>query len=425
MPNQGASGEALGTFLNQFFTSSTERKQHMAALQALVVNPAVAQAVVDRMGVVLPKDVSPDVLLRSVNSRLVSGTDLIEVSVNHADPQVALQLADAWAEAYVTVVSDVYGDVPLQQRQALAEQLQQARGNYDKAEAAWEDALRQDRFDSLSRDLATRQVLLQALSGASGSAWAQLVEEVTRMERLLADVQALQAQIKAGGHAEANASSLLVLKTRALTSLWEFERVASQPLAHPADADLSDTGTSREGVMLPESASSAPIPLLQLQSAVPDMTAQEISTELQRLDESLQSRLASLKQALEAAQRSLASGSGSQPVGAGSSELVSALERQIRDLRVQLAQEESRLRIARSERDRAWQAYQDSAAQETGFARALASQQQGLRIAAPARLYDPSASGRTDRLLSGGIVGLIMGVLVALALGWLRRSQTS
>jgi len=423
---QGITDEAFGAFLNQFFTSAAERKQHMAALQALVVNPAVAQAVLDELGESLPASLrNPEALLRSAGSRLVSGTDLIEVSVSHADPQLALTLANAWAKAYVSEVGDVYGDVRRHQRQALADQVLQAKDNYGRAQSAWEDALRQDRFAPLSRDLAGRQAMLQALSTASDTALVRLVDEVGRTELLLADVGALKSRMIAGGSASANASSLIMLQARALASLWDFQTVASQPLSHPADRGLPAGETAAPGSpAMPAQGISPQLLALQLQSAVPDMTAKEIVAELELLEESLRTRLASQRQALDAANAALEG--GEIPAATiESSRTASALEDQIRDLRVQLAQEESRLQMAKAMRDVAWQTYQDAARQEADFARALANQQEGLRVAAPAQLYDPLASGRKTRLLSGAVVGLIFGSLVSLALGWLRRPQAN
>jgi uncharacterized protein involved in exopolysaccharide biosynthesis len=435
-PDQGATDAAFGTFLNQFFTSATERKQHMAALQALVLSPGVAQAVVDNMGDTLPESLRrPDTLLHSVNSRLVSGTDLIEVSVSHADPQWALTLANAWAEAYVSEVGDVYGDNSQQQHQVITDQVREASAKYDRAESAWEDMLRQDRFAQLSRDMADRVAILQTLSATSDIALARLVEEVACTERLLTDVQALQAQMSAGGSASANASSLILLKARALTSLWDFETATLPSQPHPADLAAATAGapapgstasstTTIPGVSLRPGTVSSPQRLtLQLQSGVPTMTAKDIMVELRLLDDSLQGRLVSLRQTLEKANRALEKGEEFSPAGPISSQTAAALEQQIRDLRAQMTQEESRLLRVRAERDLAWDTYQNLVRQEVDLSLALANHEKGLRVAAPARVYDPSASGRTSRLLSGAVVGLVLGSLVALAFGWARRRQ--
>ena len=410
----------------------------MAALQALVLSPGVAQAVVDNMGETLPESLRrPETLLHSVNSRLVSGTDLIEVSVSHADPQWALTLANAWAEAYVSEVGDVYGDNSQQQHQVLTDQVREASAKYDRAESAWEDMLRQDRSAQLSRDMADRMAILQTLSATSDIALARLVEEVVRTERLLTDVQALQAQMSAGGSASANASSLILLKARALTSLWDFETATLPSQPHPADLAAATAGTPAPGstassaATIPE-VSSRPGPVsspqlltLQLQSGVPTVTAKDIMVELRLLDDSLQARLVSLRQTLETANRALEKGDEFPAVGLTSSQTATALEQQIRDLRAQMAQEESRLLRVRAERDLAWDTYQSLVRQEVDLSLALANHEQGLRVAAPARVYDPSASGRTSRLLSGAVVGLVLGSLVALALGWARRRQAN
>ncbi len=435
-PNQGATDAAFGTFLNQFFTSATERKQHMAALQALVLSPGVAQAVVDEMGDTLPESMRrPEILLHSVSSRLVSGTDLIEVSASHADPQWALNLANAWAEAYVSEVGDVYGDHSRQQYQVVTDQVREASAKYDRAESAWEDMLRQDRFSQLSRDMADRMVILQTLSATSNVALARLVEEVVRTERLLTDVQALQAQMSAGGSASANASSLVLLKTRALASLWDSETATLPSQAHLADLAAATAGTLVPGSTTssattipgvsahPGPVSSSQLLTLQLQSGVPAVTAKEIMAELNLLEDSLQARLVSLRQALETANRALERGEEFSAAGLTSSQTTAALEQQIRDLRAQMAKEESRLLRVRAERDLAWDTYQNLVRQEVDLSLALANQEKGLRIAAPARVYDPSASGRTSRLLSGAVVGLVLGSLVALAFGWARRRQ--
>jgi capsular polysaccharide biosynthesis protein len=447
-PNQGATNEAFGTFLNQFFTSAAERKQHMAALQTLVQNPAVAQAVLDDMADTLPEALRhPEPLLRSVSSRLVSGTDLIEVSVSHADPQLALALANAWAQAYVSQVEEVYGDAREQQHQVVVSQIVEARAKCDRAESAWEDTLRQDRFARLSREMADRQAILQALSAASDTALARLVDEIGRTERLLADVQALQAQMGAGGSASANAPSLLMLQARALTSLWDSKSVTLQPQPHPADvgiptASTSTLGSTASGAAATSGGSSVPAPAispqllaLQLQSGVPTMTAREIIVELKLLDQALQARLLSLRQALDATNRALQKGGEIPAVGLASSgtaqqnstaaDAIPALEQQIRDLRAQMVQEESHLQMVRAERDLAWETYQKLRRQEVDLALGLANRQEGLRIAAPARVSDPSASGRASRLLSGAVIGAVLGSLVALAFGWVRRRQTN
>lgn len=160
-------------------------KARREALQALSTSRAVAALVIERLGDQLPeKERQVDALLDTVSSKLTG--DLLTIQVKHEDPELAAQLANTWAETYATYVNPLFSDV-VQTPDSLAPQVQNAETSYKTAEAALVQFLADNPIQRLQREVSDLQKRID-----------KLYADLRTLEYLIADVEALQAQLDQG-----------------------------------------------------------------------------------------------------------------------------------------------------------------------------------------------------------------------------------
>lgn len=198
------------TFEDRFRTLSEQgqlaRPQESAAsrrgaLLGLVQHGAVAEAVVRRMGEALaPEERTPARLLRAIEARLVDapsgrasgGSDLISIVAKADEPGKAAQLANAWAEEYVTRVNQLYGTIPAEMMASVRSELDRAQVRFDASQQALEGFIATNRIPHLGRLIAEKQEVIQSLQDGRKSAVAGLVEA-----ELAARLQVINAYIDA------------------------------------------------------------------------------------------------------------------------------------------------------------------------------------------------------------------------------------
>jgi uncharacterized protein involved in exopolysaccharide biosynthesis len=236
------------------------------ALQGLVSNAAVAQAVIRRMGERLrPEDRELPRLLAKVKGEVLKqGTtqgDLILIKVRDPDPIYAADLANAWAAEYERYVNELYGGGTVGASEAARAERERAWKEYEAAQRDLEaylaenplDELRQ-RMDQLERivgalhqqrlealataiqeRLSTRLALMKQYLGAYNTTMttplsqeldrqvkllAQLYAARIENERILEEARSLRAQVGRGGDpsARSNSLALVLLKAQAFAS---------------------------------------------------------------------------------------------------------------------------------------------------------------------------------------------------------------
>jgi len=181
-------------------------RQHRALI-ALVKSSTVATQVIEQLGDKLePKERRVENMLDEIQVR--EQGNLIELSVKSTDPQKATAIANAWAESYASYINIVYSGI-FPSPAELQVQADAAKKEYEEKQKAWEDFVGNNRVSELSQQIADKE--------------------------LLCDIKSLREQIKAGSSssasAAANSLALILLQTKAFTSLPGELQVSMDRLA--------------------------------------------------------------------------------------------------------------------------------------------------------------------------------------------------
>jgi capsular polysaccharide biosynthesis protein len=149
----------------EYGTSDAEASALNIARQtliALVKSSSVASQVVEQLGDRLEPGERG---LASLTSKVQvkNQGDFIEITVKDPDPEKAADIANAWAESYVSYVNGLYSDI-LQSPEELMAQTDAAKLEYEEAEGMWEDFVQDNRIDELSRQISDIELLCQLKS---------------------------------------------------------------------------------------------------------------------------------------------------------------------------------------------------------------------------------------------------------------------
>jgi capsular polysaccharide biosynthesis protein len=131
-------------------------------LIALAKSTTVASQVIEQLGDRLePGERSLASLISKVQVK--NQGDFIEITVKDPDPEQAADIANAWAESYVSYVNGLYSGV-LPSPEELKAQADAAKLAYEEAEGTWEEFVRDNRIDELDRQISDIELLCQLKS---------------------------------------------------------------------------------------------------------------------------------------------------------------------------------------------------------------------------------------------------------------------
>jgi succinoglycan biosynthesis transport protein ExoP len=207
-PNYEAKAAALITkaryeivFVPEYKTLSADEAVTMSsssqreALIALVKSSTVANQVIEQLGDTLDPE---EQRVGSITSKIKveNQGDFIAISITSPDPAKAAAIANAWVEAYVSHVNELYSDI-LQPPAEFRKQANAAKQDYEEQEKIWEDFVGDNRIDELSRQISDKELLCQ--------------------------VKSLRQQFEAGSSSSASTVAIslafILLQTEAFTSL--------------------------------------------------------------------------------------------------------------------------------------------------------------------------------------------------------------
>jgi len=417
-------GSSIRT-LSESDLGAADIRQRLAAFEQLVKSPAVAEEVLNAIGNQLPENLRRvDKLLKIIKGGIIESSDALYISATHADPQVAVSVANAWGQAYVRQVNLIYAGTVGESHVAIQREIETARAEYDQAQAALETLLREDRYDELTRRIGEYETMLQGMANVRGQEMATLLGELQRIDRLLANAEVMYAQVRQGGDAAAksNALALPLLKAQAFASNTTGATSRSfiaqdQPAwetTHPFSEDI-DKASSPEIVV--QSGSNQPI--VQIQAIAVDMKATEMVNDLEALIAALQDRRADLEQELTALAEAAATNQDwtlSKPLAPN----IAQIEQQVRSLRAELAREQSRLSSTQAQRELAWQSYDSLVRKEAEMAIAAQTTAAQVRLAAPARVPKRASFSIPRTLVTALAVGLVLGIMLVSLLEFLQ-----
>jgi uncharacterized protein involved in exopolysaccharide biosynthesis len=389
---------------------------HRIALANLVRNGVVATKVAERMEEELgvegwePAQLLPlvrgEIVVMSADETtqsVVDASNLIQITVTFAEPEQAAWIANAWAEAYVDHINDLYG-IEAASLDTIQGQVDDAQRVYERAEQALISFSATDRSADLAHQIADKEALIRQLRTAQQAVYleASRNEQATLGEyyaaarqsrQMLENATTLRQQVlqSDGAAATANEVALLLLKAQAFAAAGEL----------PAELDLHITLGADE----------------------PLDTAAQIA-ELDALIGVLSERLAEVERDIEKQSALLSSAEYYDATDSSAfDETIDGLQVEMGQLRAQLAQEQAKEKELTRARDLAWDTYSTLhlKAAELTIGAELADVE--VRLASPALTASlantTGTSGGASALAMGrsigvaAVVGLLLGVGMA------------
>jgi uncharacterized protein involved in exopolysaccharide biosynthesis len=426
------------------------------ALIGLAESPAIAARVIEPLGDLLkPQERVPANLVRQVKATTVSPTgrlsdsDLIRITVTADAPDKAARIATAWAETYVRQVNLIYGQAPDELLASVSAQQTQAKTAYEKAQAELERFTAENRFEELTRQITEKQGIIDQIVKArvdQRAAYfdAEVQSRTARFEdwlqvtRALDQARTLRYQVAAGGAGSAGSGAVVVgfLKLQALTQLMEPAKVTGQPQVQFQIQPAGNPNTNSAALLADIDALVEALERrrgeLERQIAAPDEqwanadkyaylgqaargdATPAASGRAPQADLSGQERT----------QSNAVSASAATTATVGSDLLdgvVRGLEEELRGLRAQLETEQARQLQLTQQRDLTWETLKtlDSKVSELAISRAAAGSEVRFAAAAVPPFKPAGGIGALKATVLGGMFGLLMGVLVALAASFL------
>lgn len=169
---------AITTVSDRDLAQKEIRERRTASLVALVRNPNVARAVLTQLGSQLPAELqSVPKLLGLTQAELLQNSDLVEITVSHTDPEVAVLVANAWGVEYEQSVNQLYGGSSQETQATIVQQTRRAKADYDAAQAALVQFIGENRVDELQRSIAEKQQIIDSLQQGKQTALSALIEQ--------------------------------------------------------------------------------------------------------------------------------------------------------------------------------------------------------------------------------------------------------
>jgi capsular polysaccharide biosynthesis protein len=248
------------------------------SLLQLAHSPALAEAVLVELGHALPEGLRTPGALASVVQATTPASedgrtlaDIVRISAITESPELAMQIANAWANHFIAHINRVYGEIPTETINAVTEDQADAKARFDQAQQALQTFITESNVATLQREIdalaaaltalqTANTTLLTAVSSESYTTAAGLVAaandgRIQRFAQLYArrntalaqldQATQLAAQLELGGDAAAasSAQALQLLKNQVFapdTSGAALPTIVSLPVATPsatADAD--------------------------------------------------------------------------------------------------------------------------------------------------------------------------------------------
>ena len=154
------------------------------SLASLVRNPAIADAVIERLGDQLGA-VQPGTgaMLAKVEAQVVPDSDLIGITVTDQDPARAAAIANAWGVEYENYINNLYSGAPLGLSNEVGTELQRATVERNKAQAAVEAFLLDNQIDELAQQIAEKRAVIELLQKGKSTAVSTIIDEQIKAQQ--------------------------------------------------------------------------------------------------------------------------------------------------------------------------------------------------------------------------------------------------
>lgn len=378
-----------------------DARTRQEGLVALATGPDIARQVAAGIGLQLkPSERSISSLLSRVSAR--SRGNLIVITVQHGDPEVAALIANQWAHVYERHVNELYGTNRGGNVDAVAAQVTLAQATYVAAQGEVEVFIADNRIAILEHEISAQQALLDSYQSARNAIQTTPIDlqvnnnsqvltnhyqDLQQVERWLTAARALKDQVAEDGGSTAadlgNVLALVFLHGQVFGGVGPVELqvdldAGAVEKVRPADVDalIAVLEARREATQT------------QIDALAAEVATRELVELAVASDHPLNARIAELNAALLA--------------------LDSELEAQT-----------ARQRELEQTRDTAWETYQ--VLREKQIEEAIAAQTPGteVRLASSAVPPDtPIGTHVRNSVLIAGALGMMLSTFVVLAEGW-------
>lgn len=412
--------------------ASADQKTRLGSFVQLIKNPAIAQKILTEFKGRLPGNISnTDDLLQVVSGNLVNNSDLIQISVVMNDPELTADIANAWGDAFVNQVNQIYSDSGTSDvYQSIQGQTAASKKDYDNAQAAVEAFYAQNQEANLQRLISEGQSEVDSLSvgytkvissvvglqaQTSIAAYGQKVQDLqNQLQQVYADrsltnqylssAQDMYEQVKNGGDGAAatNTIALNLLKAQVFAIGGNLGNIfiQSNPAPISADAMLADLNGLIGVLKNRQQALDG-----QIQALSVSLSAPQGGT----LDTSLG------QQAQNAIQNfsDFSTSGGVNNNNSTRQQRILALENNINQLRAQLANVQSQKQELERARDLAWETYKNLATKEAELTVATQTKGAEVSFAAPAAVPTQDTVSGSKNVAVAAVAGLLLGIFAA------------
>jgi capsular polysaccharide biosynthesis protein len=412
--------------------ASADRKTRLGSYVQLIKNPAIAMSVMTTLKGQLPDDLnSVDALLQAVSGNVVNNSDLIQISATTRDPKLSADIANAWGEAFVSQVNQIYSDSGTSDVfQSIQGQTVAAKKVYDDAQASVEAFYAQNQEANLQRLINEGQSEVNYLSlgytrvissvvglqaQTSIASFNQKVQDLQNelqqkyADRRLADqyltsAQDMYDQVKNGGDgaAASNTIALNLLKAQVFATGANLGNIfiQSNPVPVSAEAMLTDLNGLIGVLKDREQALDG-----QIQTLSASLTAPQGGT----LD-------TSLGQQAQNAIQNFSDFSTSGEINSNDStrqQRILALEDNINQLQSQLENVQSQKQGLVNARDLAWNTYKNLVTKEAELTVATQTKGAEVSFAVPAAVPTKHLASGSKNVAIAAAAGLLLGLFAA------------
>ncbi len=411
------------------YYAAMNQQAHRWALVSLVKSGTIATQVAEQLkGKLDPEKQNPAKLLEMVSGRLwetgagksgqnQGASDIIQIKVKSSEPAEAAQIANAWAKAYEIYINELYSKGP-ESYTSVQRQTVIAQATYEQAEKELTDFAGESQIDDLQRRITDTQQRIDDLRKSKQAVFAESaqMERVTlsqyyaisrKLRRLLEDAKSLRLQIQQSGDSAAatNELALMLLKAEAFAS----------------------SGTLPGNLQLQFDLSGSPNPGANAQVADLEALIEVVEKRLAELDTAIAEQSLVLLSGESFDSSESASASEGQPETAAHVAAArsfdaanAALQEELSQLQVQLAQEQATKKELTRARDLAWDTYTTLQTKSAELGIATEMKDVEVRFASPAvEPIEPIGSNKLQNVVLAAVVGLMMSVGIAFVFHYL------
>jgi len=390
----------------------------------LVKNPLIAQEVLDKLGDQLEEqDRSVEILLKLVEAELISGSDTIEITITYSDPELATQIVNEWAKAYMTHINTVYLESGSGEVYSFVKvRLEESKENYDSAQRVLEEFIAINQQEEYTRQITETQQIVDDLSGVRVGVISQQINDLDiklegtydrrrQVDQLLNNASDFRTQVLRGGDGAVNSNTIALnlLKAQAFAPGTKSGNLFFQtsPISMTAEVMIDDLDGFIEVLENRRD---------ELDEEIDILSTQIVSDYYTIGDEGSQP-----ESTVAENQAPLESEGGGQVLDINMAQLpidqtILYLEKRIDDLGAKLAQETDRHDELMRARDLALGTYQTLANKEAELSVAAEIPGSVINIASQALIPETDTVSTIKNVALASAIGFIIGSLTAFAI---------